>query len=362
MAEDGAYSPDGARLAYSPFFQWEPEWKHYRGGQTTPIWIADLSDSSIVKVPRDNSNDRNPLWIGDKVYFLSDCNGPVTLSNTTRNRRQVKQLIKNEGFDIKRASAGPGAIVYEQFGAIYLYDLHPAKRKRVNITVNADMPQVRPHFEKVEKQIQNAQISPPARGPCLKRMAKSSRSPRKKATSATSPIRPPSPIAIPAWSPDGKSIAYFSDESGEYALHISPQNGLGRSPRSTSAIRPRFSIPPRWSPDSKKITYSDKRLNLWYIDLEKKTPARGYRPFDGAELQHGVVSRQQVAGIHQELDNRMHAVFVYSIESRKATQDHRRHERCAFPDFDKGGKYLYFTASTDMGLVAAGDMSAIDRP
>ena len=105
MAEDGAYSPDGARLAYSPFFQWEPEWKHYRGGQTTPIWITDLSDSSIVKVPRDNSNDRNPLWIGDKVYFLSDRNGPITLFEYDPKSQAVKQLIENKGFDIKHASA-----------------------------------------------------------------------------------------------------------------------------------------------------------------------------------------------------------------------------------------------------------------
>jgi len=120
MAENGAYSPDGTHIAYSPFFQWEPDWKRYTGGQTTPIWIADLNDSSIVKVPRENSNDRNPLWIGDKVYFLSDRNGPVTLFEYDTKSQQVKKLIGNQGFDIKHASAGPGAIVYEQFGAIFL--------------------------------------------------------------------------------------------------------------------------------------------------------------------------------------------------------------------------------------------------
>ena len=68
---------DGKRLAYVPTPKWQDAWKRYRGGQTTPIWIADLADSSIVKVPRDNSNDSSPMWIGDPVYFLSDRNGPV---------------------------------------------------------------------------------------------------------------------------------------------------------------------------------------------------------------------------------------------------------------------------------------------
>ena len=127
MAENGAYSPDATHIAYTPIFQWEANWKHYRGGQTVPIWIADLADSSIVKVPRDNSNDRNPIWIGDKVYFLSDRDGPVTLFEYDTRTQQVKKLIDNQGFDIKSAAAGPGAIVYDQFGAIFLYELHSGK-------------------------------------------------------------------------------------------------------------------------------------------------------------------------------------------------------------------------------------------
>ncbi len=79
IGEEAQFSPDGTHLVYVPHLQWEAAWKRYHGGQTTPIWIADLKDSSVVKIPRDNSNDHLPMWVGDTIYFLSDRNGPVSL-------------------------------------------------------------------------------------------------------------------------------------------------------------------------------------------------------------------------------------------------------------------------------------------
>ena len=363
QAEGGAFSPDGSHIAYVPYFQWEPNWKHYRGGQTTPVWIADLADSSIVKVPRDGSNDRNPLWIGDKVYFLSDRNGPVTLFEYDSRSQQVKQLIKNDGIDIKSASAGPGAIVYEQFGAIYLYDLHSGKSKRVNITVNGDMPQVRPRFDKVDKQIENAQISPTGARAVFEAHGEIFTIPAEKGDVRNITNSPAVADRDPSWSPDGKSIAYFSDESGEYALHISPQNGLGPVTKIDLGKPPTFFYSPTWSLDSKKITYFDKRLNLWYVDLEKKTPVHVDTDlFDGSSFGTVWSPDSKWLAYTKQLDNRMHAIFVYSLETAKATQITDGMSDAQSPDFDKGGKYLYFTASTDLGLVAGGDMSAIDRP
>jgi tricorn protease len=362
-AEDGAYSPDASHLAYSPYFQWEPDWKQYRGGQTTPIWIADLHDSSVVKIPRDNSNDRNPLWVGDKVYFLSDRNGPVTLFEYEPKSGQVKQLIKNEGLDIKHASASSGAIVYEKFGAIFLYDLHSGKTQRVNITVNADMPQVQARFEKVEKQIQNAQISPSGARAVFEAHGEIFTVPGEKGDVRNLTNSPTVADRDPAWSPDGKSIAYFSDESGEYALHISPQNGLGSVTSIDLGKPPSYFYSPTWSPDSKKITYSDKRLNVWYVDVEKKSPVLVDTDlFEGPTFNTAWSPDSKWLAYCKQLDNHMHAVFVYSLESGKATQITDGMSDALFPDFDKGGKYLYFTASTDLGLVAAGDMSAINRP
>jgi len=119
---EAAYSPDGARLAYVPMRRAFSVWKQYRGGDTTPIWLANLSTSNVEKVPRSNSNDYNPMWIGNKVYFLSDRNGPVTLFSYDARSRQVKEEIKNTGLDFKSAGAGPDGIVIEQFGTLFLFE------------------------------------------------------------------------------------------------------------------------------------------------------------------------------------------------------------------------------------------------
>src|SRR6266851_9389186 len=131
-ASEASFSPDGARIAYVPNIQWQRAWKRYRGGQTKPIWIATLADSSIVKVPRNNSNDFNPMWVAGTIYFLSDRNGPVSLFAYDTKSTQVTEVIKNSGLDFKAAAAAPDAIVYEQFGAIHIYDLKTRREHAVN--------------------------------------------------------------------------------------------------------------------------------------------------------------------------------------------------------------------------------------
>jgi tricorn protease len=161
IGDEASFSPDGTHLAYLPHMQWQAAWKRYHGGQTTPIWIADLKDSSVVKVPRENSSDHYPMWVGDTIYFLSDRNGPVSLFAYDTNSKQISEALHSDGLDFKTASAGSDAIVIEQFGAIKLYDLNTHQAKNISIRVKGDLEAVRPHFAKVEpKRIQNFGISP----------------------------------------------------------------------------------------------------------------------------------------------------------------------------------------------------------
>ena len=367
-AFEGSFSADGARIAYEPVLQWQEAWKRYRGGQTKSIWIANLADSAIeATIPRENSNDFNPMWVGETIYFLSDRNGPTTLFAYDLRTQQVKEVLKNTGLDIKAASAGPDAIAYEQFGSLHLLDLKSGRDRAMDIHITADLPDVRPRFQKIEVQrIQAAGISPTgvravlaARGEIL--TAPAEKGDIRNLSKTTDVVE-----RDPAWSPDGKSIAYLSDESGEYALHVRDQSGMGEVRKIDLGSPPTFYYSPAWSPDSKKIAYTDKKLNVWYVDLEKKTPVRvdtdTYAgPFFSLNPTWSPDSRW--LAYTKQLRNHLHAVFAYSLEQGKSYQLTDGMSDALQAAFDKDGNYLYFTASTNTALSTGWlDMTSLQRP
>ena len=365
-ALEGSYSPDGTRMAYVPNFQWQQAWKRYRGGQTTPVYIVKLSDLSLEKLPRENSNDSNPVWVGDTVYFLSDRNGPVTIFAYDTRTRSVKQVLRNTGLDLKSMSAGPGALVYEQFGGIYLLDLNTGKAKQVDIHVAGDLPATRPHYEKVADKIQNAGISPTGKRAVFEARGEILTAPAEKGDVRDLTNSAAVAERDPSWSPDGKWIAYFSDESGEYALHLEDQSGLGPAKKIDLGNPPSFFYGPTWSPDSKKIAYTDKRLNVWYVDIDKGTPVKvDTNPFDDPTFSFSLNWSPDSKWLAYDklLENHLSAVFVYSPDIGKSHQVTDGMSDARFPVFDRGGKLLYFTASTDVGLsVGWLDLSSYERP
>jgi tricorn protease len=352
MAQEGSYSPDGARLAYMPLAPAFAQWKRYRGGRTTKIWLANLSDSSVEEIPRNNSNDFNPMWIENKVYFLSDRNGAVTLFTYDAATKRVTQAIANTGLDVKSASAAADAIIYEQFGSINLYDLKSGKSNKVNITLNGDLPSVRPHYERVASRISNVAISPTGARAIFEARGEIISVPAEKGNARN--LTNSSGVAErdPTWSPDGKWIAYFSDESGEYALHLKEQSGIGETKKISLGNPSSYFYSPIFSPDSKKILFQDKRLNLWYVDIAKGTPVKvdtntyenPFRVFDPSWSPDS-----KWIAYTKQLKNRLCAVFLYSLEPAKSTQVTDSLSDARYAEFDKNGKYVYFAASTDVG-------------
>ncbi len=351
---EASYSPDGRSLAYVPFIQWQAAWKRYRGGQTTPIWIADLSDSTVVKVPRENSNDHAPMWVGDTVYFLSDRTGRVSLWAYDVKAGTVREVVKNpDGFDIKSASAGPGGIVYDQFGALKLYDLASGTSRDVPVTIAADLPQVRAGFRKVEPdQVLHAAVSPTGKRVLMEARGEVLSLPAEKGSARNLTRSPGVADRDPSWSPDGKRVAWLSDESGEYALHLREPEGIGPVTKIPLGAPPSFFYAPRWSPDGKRIALTDKRLNLWIVDVAAASLTKVDTDLFDTPLTYldpaWAPDSRWLAYVKQ-LPNHLRAVFVYSVAEKKARQVTDGRSDAFSPRFDRGGKYLYLLASTDVG-------------
>jgi tricorn protease len=370
MGEAGSYSPDGHHIAYVPTDNNRRlsaiGWKRYRGGKASHIWITNLGDYNTVEVPHDAANDGNPMWVGDKVYFLSDRNGPFSLFGYDVKSKKVDPLVPGNGSDIKWASAGPGAIVYERFGSLNLFDLATGKSETVAITVPADLPNVRPHFKKVETEITSAGISPSGARAVFEAHGEIFTAPAEKGDVRNLTSTPGVMERDPAWSPDGKFVAYFSDESGEYQLFLQSPDGLGEPRKIGLGTPPSFYYRPTWSPDSKKIAYTDKRLNVWYLDLAKGTPVKiDNTTYDTPERRLEPVWSPDSRWIAyaKELPSHMHAVFAYSLEQGKSVQLTDGLSDALYPVFDQKGQYLYFTASTDVGPTTGWlDLSSFNRP
>ncbi len=365
-AAEGSFSADGSTFAYEPFLQWEDAWKHYRGGQTKRVWLVNMKTLDLVKVPRENSNDFNPVWEGKSVYFLSDRNGPVSLFRYDTQTKTVSQVVENHGYDLKTVTAGPGALVYEQFGSLHVYDLAGGKEHAVHVTIHGDLPDLMPRLKNIPAdEVQNIGISPSGVRVVAEAHGDIFTLPAEKGDTRNLTGTPGIEERDPAWSPDGKSIAYFSDASGEYQLYIRDQDGL-RAPKVINlGPHPSFYYHPQWSPNSKYIAYTDVHLHLWYVDVAAGKPVlvdTALRGGFGANMRLSWSPDSQWIAYTRDLENQLHAVFFYSLATHKSTQITDGMSNAADPVFDSGGKYLYFTASTNSGPSDAGiDLSTLDR-
>jgi tricorn protease len=368
----GTYSPDGRLIAYEEFSSvltpnWAldhiSQWRRYRGGKTHPIQIMNVADHSVVKLPWTNSNDSDPMWIGETVYFLSDRDGTVNLYSWRSGAKSVTQLTHHTDFDIMNASAGPDAIVYEQAGYVHFVDIKDGKERQLAINATGDFPWSRARLEVAA--IRSEAIAPngtkaafEARGNIF--VVPAERGETRNITQSTGVHN-----RNPAWSPDGTQLAWLSDMSGEDQLMIAPASVLAK-PRVIPLPNTGYFTTRAWSPDGKFLALQDNHLALWTLDVASghftKVDTDWYNQIDRAGDAVWSPDSRWLA-YSKALNSRMRAINVYSLAAGKTYQITDGLSNAISPAFDAGGKYLYFLASTNFGPVTNTlDMSSIDHP
>jgi tricorn protease len=361
-AERGVYSPDGARIAYTPIRDAFYTWRRYRGGQTTPIWLFDLQTYEVEEIPHENASDTFPIWMEDTVYFLSDRNYTMNLFAYDTNSKRVRQVTFRTDFDVKSASGCDGVIVYERGGRLHIFSPSDGTTRPLKICAVSDLPDIRPHYKRVSGSIRSAHISPSGVRAVFEAHGDIFTAPAKKGDIRNLTRTPGIHERYPSWSPDGKWIAYLSDASGEYQLMLRDQKGL-EEPVVHSLGDPTFYYWPKWSPDSKRILYGDKRLNLFYLDLEDRQTTLVDTDPGRPILDSAWSPDNKWIAYVKRMNNDLGAVFFYSLESGETHQITDGRSHAISPCFSLDGKYLYFAASTNVGLTISGlDMSSFDRP
>lgn len=368
LAYQGDISADGKRIAYSPLapafgFNYTSyvSWGNYRGGRAGTVNVTNLEDLSTVTIPHEKASDFSPVWVGNKVYFLSDRKGAVGVFSFDPATKAIAEVMHNEGPDLHSLSGGSVGLVYDQLGEIYLLDPATGKSHRVAIDVSSDLPEVRERIENVSSEILNGGISPTGLRAAFEAHGEILTVPAKHGPTRNLTNTPGVMEREPAWSPDGQTIAYFSDESGLYALHIASQTSEGVVKKFALAREPGYYFSIKWSPDSKMVAFRDNRLNLWTLDATngKLTHVGENSVFSETDREYAWSPDSKWMAYTRVMGNHLHVVYLYSVISGQSTQLTDQMADSRFPAFDQNGKYLYFTASTNSAGSAFGlDMTS----
>jgi tricorn protease len=359
-----SYSASGKLLAYEDI-RWQSEWKWYRGGQAKPVMVLSFPDLEQTAVPGPVSVNMFPVFLGEKLYFLSDRDGIFNIFEYDPLTKNVKQLTNYKDADIKSLAAGGDILVYEHYGSLHTLSPENGDDKELKISVHGDFPWAMPRWKDVKSEIASSSISPNGVRALFEARGEIFTVPAEKGNVRNLTNSPGSAERSPAWSPDGSKIAWFSDKSGEYQLIIADQKGL-EPPKVISLANPTFYLQLAWSPDSKKLAFSDAGWNIWVVDVEKGTASRiDTDRRSGVERSMYPVWSPDSRWIaySKQLPNMFRAIMVYSLTDNKISQITDGFSDAVFPDWDKSGKYIFFLASTDVGLNTGWlDLSSLERP
>lgn len=355
--EFASLSPDGKKMAYNERSVLFDTWKRYRGGSNGNIWIFDLGTLESMNISNTDAGVELPMWYGDKIYYMSD-RGTEQRDNIWMYDIKTKtttQITNYTDFDIHFPSIGPSDIVYEANGDLYLLDLKTNKSRAVKINVVTDLLAVKPKKEGVSKYIANLTISPDGNRALIEARGDVFSLPAEDGYVQNLTRSSGAAERYPAWSPDGKYVAYWSDKSGEYELTVRDMTQGGAESKLTS-MGPGFRYNIYWSPDSKKLVWVDQTMtiNMYLMDTKEVVKVdQDNRLFEGGlrSWTPGWSPDSKWLAYEKGQDNGNGAIYIYSTATKTVTQATSGFYSDRNPTFDPDGKYLFFVTNRNFDPV-----------
>ncbi len=360
--ELASFSPNGEQLAYITKITENYPFKRYRGGLASDILLYDFSSGQVEKITDNPANDGKPAWAGDKIYFLSDQGDEMRLNiwSYDTNNQSTRQVTHFTDFDISFLSAGPQDLVFEVGGDLHLLDLATESDRVVEVDVISDLSIEMPRKEDVRRNIQNVTVAPKSRRVIFEARGELFNVPAKDGYVVNMTRSSGAFDHSPAWSPDGEFVAFWSDQSGEYEIHL--HSVRDETTRQISNRGSGYGYNLNWSPDSKKIAFIDEKNDISILDLDTEE----IRVVDNADWNVGHGSRygytiewspnSEWITYTKGLENANNAVFVCNVMDDEVFQVTSGFYQDSDPVFGKDSKYLFFltnrtlsAAYSDMG-------------
>ncbi|MBV9625587.1 MAG: PD40 domain-containing protein, partial [Acidobacteria bacterium] len=347
-----SYSPDGTKVAYNIIFRNFRQWKRYTGGLAQSITVYDLKANTSYDLLHTDYSDTFPMWHENTIYFTSDRGAEhhLNIYSYDLQSKQVEQLTHFRDWDVMWPSLGPDAIVFENAGFLYTFDLQSKQPNKLAISLPADRIQVLPHWDNVSKLVTDFDLAPDGKRAVFSARGDVFTVPAKEGSIRSLTATPGIRERKVAWSPDGRLIAYVSDRTGEDEIYVIPQDGLGKEQQITSGYKG-FKFSPVWSPDSRKIAWADKDQNLWWIDITEKKPLKIDHASYAEITNYAWSPDSNWLTYDKQGENLYGVVYLYSVSERKSFSVTSSMANSYNPVFDPEGKYLYFLSDRDFNEV-----------
>lgn len=343
VAGSNSFSPDGKKLAFNRVFREFRTWKYYQGGMADDVWIYDFNSEKSENITNNNAQDIFPMWTGNKIYFLSDRDRIMNLFCYDLSTKTTSKVTDFKDYDIKFPSLGDRNIIFENGGSLYTFGLSDSKLTKLSVVIENDFLYDRKEWKDVSGSIRSADPSPNGERLIITARGELFNTPVKQGVTRNLTNTSGVHERDASWSPDGKRIAYISDQTGEFEIYLSDPKSL-ESAKPVTKNSDNYIFGFAWSPDSKSIIYYDKKFRLWLIDIAsgKKTKI--------VESEMGPVGdfswspdSKWIAFMLPEQG--MGIIRLYSIESGKIFEVTDGWYNSGNPVFSRDGKYLVFVSA-----------------
>ena len=330
-----SYSPDGKRLAYNRVMREFRTWKYYKGGMADDIWIYDPEKQTVENIVNNPAQDIMPMWIGDEIFYISDRDRTMNIFVYNTKTKQTSKVTNFTDYDVKFPSAHGNLIVFENGGYLYKMDATTKQPQKVSISLASDNIYARTEIKNGAGYMRSASLSPDG-----ERLVVTARGVTKNLT------RTPGAHEREAqWSPDGRSIVYISDATGETELYL--QEAAGGELQQLTKNNDTYIRTFVWSPDAKSIVYVDRKNRLNLLDVASRKVKTLLQDPMGEPRSVSFSPDSKWLTYTRTTDNEYSLVYVYNLTEEKEYAVTDRWYDSSSPVFSTDGKYIVFTSARD---------------